>query len=178
MKTKKLLLALPVMALFVGAMGTMPAFAAETEKTTPVAYDNTQTIPDPDDPTAPTWGVSVPTQIVFTDTQRSVGVDVKLVSIPTGGTGVNDGVGTNVVSIKAKSANGYKVQLADGTDQMTYTMQYGATTATGTNTYVEIASLTAAAAIKAGTATLSGTATQAGMHTDTVTYQISSPVAP
>lgn len=168
MKKKMLTMAAALMAA-TAMTGVSSAFAAEGTKDVPVTYDNRNIIPDPDNPDNAEWGVVVPTAIVFTETVKERDADVELVGM--NGHTITELSDDFAATVKVKSKNGMLLQLTDGSDQVSYTLDYEGTGVTG-KTDVDIASLTKADALKTGKAKLAGEATKLGDHTDTLTYTV------
>lgn len=135
----------------------------------PVSYDNRNNVTDPDNPGKPTWSVSIPPSITFTDTAKTQDVDVEL--NPMSGSKLTDFTNSFTVSVKLKSTNGLKL-IADS-EELSYAMAYGSTSVSGT-TEASIATLTKASAKQAGTATLDAAAkpTKIATYTDTLTYTV------
>ncbi len=180
MKTLNKLIA-ATMALTVAApVLSSSIFAAdgtEGSDTTEVTYNNSTIIPDPDNPTAATWGVEIPKVIAFTDKVKTISADVKLSDLSADGKALYP---TNGVKVTVKSANSFLLKLPVGEekDDIQYTMTYKTSGGTDlklerNDTAQEIGTLmpTSAEKIK-GTATMLGTATKTGNHSDTLTYTI------
>lgn len=163
-KTNKIFAATLSLALML-PMLTVSAFAAGASETgtTNVQYDNTHGIPDPDHPDNPSWAVTIPSSVVFTDSNPVINVDVELVSV-NGGT-----LPTSSITVEVTSANGYKLEVG-GADPVSYVVQYGSNIMS--TAMVSVGTVSSATTTISGTATLTGTATQTGSHTDTLTYTI------
>lgn len=168
MKSKKLALALATCSIAT-LMSGVQAFAVGPEsqgKEVPVSYDNTVSIPDPENPANAKWAVTIPSAITFTDAVKDVDASVELVAKNGGSlTGLN-------IAVNVQSTNGFKL---DGAEQLDYQVAYGQTilnsTTTGANK-TKIATLTEDAAKQDGLATLTGVASKAGSFTDTLTYTV------
>lgn len=163
-KTKKVLAGVFAFAL-VAPMLTAPVFAATETATAEVSYDNTNSVPDPDNPDNPDWAVKIPSSVVFTDANSSINVDVELISV-NGGT-----LPTTDIKVTVASKNNYMLQMTGvDTDDVSYILQYGGTSMSSTNTTV--GTLKDSNTKATGTARLAGTAKKTGAHTDTLTYTI------
>lgn len=175
MKSKKLLLALPALALMLGVL-TTPTFAATQEGTTPVIFENTQDITDPDNPDGSTWAVRIPRQLTLTrGATTSANIQLIVGDNAPAGSSLTSLLGTKKVPVGVKSVNGYLVQ--NSTSSADYSLSYGnvGQTLAGTAEQ-EIAQLSAAAPEKIGTAFIVGTPTAVGTHTDTLTYVVYSAI--
>ena len=154
-----------LVAAMATAMFATTAFAMEDNQAeTKVSYNNTNQIPDPDDPEDPQWAVEVPSSIVFTDDIKEVDATVKLVATEGGSIS-----GVSGVNVAVASAHKYKLELAGGADPVEYTLTYSGQTA-NSGTVGTLAETTAEEI--SGKAVMTGTATQAGDHTDTLTYTV------
>lgn len=173
MKTAKLLkrTGVSVFALAIFASSVVPAFAVGKEsgdKNVPVTYES-NIIPDPDKPEAPTWGVTVPSKIAFNDEHmKETDVDVELVGM--NGSTLNDLNPTFRVEVYARSMSGMVLQEA-GKDNLAYTLEYGGIFLNKKET-VTIATLGKDAPKKSGVATLTQKALEKGAYTDTLVYKI------
>ena len=153
MKAKKVIALAMVMTMGL-SMSTLGVSAAEGTGTTEVSYNNQNEIPDPENPADPEWVVTIPSSIVFTDTNKELDASVELVektALPAG--------------------NNYHLQLGSGDDAVSYSLTYDGKLMTDTN--IEVAVLNSSSRKKAGKAILTGNATKAGLHTDTLTYTVS-----
>ncbi|MBY0757208.1 hypothetical protein K5V21_17390 [Clostridium sardiniense] len=161
---KKKILALAICAASTSMLSGVTAFAATGSQTVPVTYDASTSIPDPDNPGAPTYQVVIPSAISFTEVNKPVDASVSL----TEGADKNTAyTGESKVNVTVASANGYKVQLADDTDKLDYTLAYGANTNNAT-----VGQLTKTNTTIKGQALLKQAATKTGVHTDTLTYTV------
>lgn len=152
------------------AIGMVQAVGATNK--TPVSYDYTGRA----DPANPDYAVSIPTGLVFDAKNVDNAIDLSVKLVPAQGE-------TNITAnckaeVKVKSANGYKVSLAGGVDEISYKVLYEGVELSGTTDTV-IGTLqkntTAPADDKLkieGSAKLLGVATRTGNHTDTLTYTI------
>lgn len=182
MKTLNKLIA-ATMALTVAApVLSSSIFAAdgtEGSDTTEVTYNNSTIIPDPDNPTAATWGVEIPKVIAFTDKVKTISADVKLSDLSADGKALYP---VNGVKVTVKSANSFLLKLPVGEekDDIQYTMTYKTSGGTDlklerNDTAQEIGTLKSTddpSKVIKGTATMLGTATKTGNHSDTLTYTI------
>ena len=162
MKAKKVIALAMVMTMGL-SMSTLGGSAAEGTGTTEVSYNNQNEIPDPENPADPEWVVTIPSSIVFTDTNKELDASVELVektALPAGD-----------VTVTVKSGNNYHLQLGSGDDAVSYSLTYDGKLMTDTN--IEVAVLNSSSRKKAGKAILTGNATKAGLHTDTLTYTVS-----
>lgn len=147
-------------------MMTTSVFAADGTGTTEVQYDNTNSIPDPENPDDPTWSVQIPSSVVFTDGAPVVNIDVELKSVNGGALPAGD------VTVTVASTNGYELLLASGNDPVEYVARYGDVNMTDTVTAV--GTLNETTTKIEGKATLTGSAAQTGEHSDILTYTITS----
>lgn len=172
MKRKKILAAAAVTAMALGTVASpMTTYAATSDQTVNVTYDNTNVVTDPDNPNTPTWGVSVQTAVTFLDTAKERNADVELVGV--NGHAVSE-LPTNLsVEVNVKSKNALKLELDATTnkDPVAYTLVYGTANVSGT-TAVKVATLTKTAPKQEGKATLTGAAKVKGTHKDVLTYTI------
>lgn len=180
MKTLNKLIA-ATMALTVAApVLSSSIFAAdgtEGSDTTEVTYNNSTIIPDPDNPTAATWGVEIPKVIAFTDKVKTISADVKLRDLSPDGNALYP---TNGVKVTVKSTNSFLLKLPGAEkDDIQYTMTYkktdGDLTLARNDSEQEIGTLKSTddpSKVIKGTATMLGTATKTGNHSDTLTYTI------
>lgn len=166
MKAKKLLLAALAVGILVPASAGS-VFAATSTGETPVSYDNRNYIPDPDNPNAPAWAVTIPSAVNFTDDNKIIDTTVELISVNGGDLPTTD------VTVTVASRNDYKLKKSLGASgDLSYKLIYDGKIMSKTIT--EVAKLKASEAIKAGTANL-GTdkAPERGQYTDTLTYTVS-----
>ncbi|EAD7292670.1 hypothetical protein ABZ40_13410 [Listeria monocytogenes] len=159
------LVVIAVMMIMVLSMGKeVYAAATASSKNIPVTYDNTL-VPDPDNPGAATWGVSLPGKIMFSDNQKTVSdLDVTLKGMS--GYDIPDGLS---VDVSVKSLNGFNVKHND--TLISYTLNYDGTLLTGKGDNV-LTELTKDSFTRKGTATLTGTTTVQGSYSDTLTYTV------
>lgn len=165
-------------ALILG--GTVSAVSADTtaEGKTNVGYTS-GAITDPENPSNPTWSVSIPKDFVFTDGNLTKDVDVTLNEI--GGVAFSN---DKKVQIDVKSDNVYKLENATNTNvgELAYTLTYGEDAGKVTNPdNATIGDLTKAAMKLEGTATLEATQlTNVGVdgtYKDILTYTVHAAVA-
>lgn len=180
MKTLNKLIAATMAVAVAAPVLSSSIFAAdgtEGSDTTEVTYNNSTIIPDPDNPTAATWGVEIPKVIAFTDEVKKISADVKLRDLSADGVAFYP---ANGVKVTVKSANSFLLKLpVDGEkDDIQYAMSYKKSDGTdltlkrdGTAQDIGTLMPTSAEEIK-GTATMLGTATKTGNHSDTLTYTI------
>lgn len=162
-KLKRMLIGAFAMVMMI-AGATSGVFAASQSGTTEVMYENTNEIPDPDDPNAPKWSVKIPSKIEFSDTTRRVDASVELVSIDGGALPATD------VLISVESMNGYKLNLATKDDEVAYSLIYAGNTMT--NTVTEVGKLNDTNVKISGEAILKGSAKKPGNHTDYLTFTV------
>ena len=166
---KKRIIALAICAASTSMLSGVTAFATTGSKTVPVTYNASTSIPDPNNPGAPTYQVVIPSAISFTEVNKPVDASV---SITDGTDKATPYKGNDTVKVQVKSTNGYKVKLADGSDELNYSLAYGANTMAGVNTNQEVGQLTKTKTSIKGQATLKDAATKTGVHTDTLTYTV------
>lgn len=163
MNKKKILLG----TLLLGTMMTTSfgtVLAAPGTGETPVAYDNRNDIPDPENPDTPEWAVTIPSAITFTDDNKVIDASVELVA-----KGSSTTLPTDDISVTVESLNNYK--LKNGADEISYKLKYGGTEMSDTVTAV--ATLNDTAPTKSGQAILgSESASARGTYSDTLTYTI------
>lgn len=182
MKKVKSLLTLAVsFAMIAPSFASIGAWTdTQPGPTTPVAYDNSSNIPDPDNPTNPAWTVQVPSSITFTDNAKKVAANVSMQT-------VNDGtMPTYDVEVMVASTNGYKLQLGTtNAKTLDYDLQYQKTdgslqsikalSGTDFKTAATIGKFpqnsTSGKTIE-GYAILTGTATETGRYSDQLTYTL------
>lgn len=169
-------------ALAVGS--AVPALAAEVDGRTNVSYNTLNIVPG-----TATWGVQIPSGIVFTaDQSKGEQADVKLVEIDPGtgaitpGTGLDNSVlpgssgGTGgKVDVSVQSANAMKLTLTGGTDPVPYQVVYRGSLLAGPVTVNDgaktvIASLDETNDTATGVAHRLGAGASDGAHTDVLTY--------
>lgn len=182
MKKTKILVGAMALSMVIPMM-SINSFAATGSATTPVTYDSSNEIPDPDNPINPEWAVVVPAAINFSDTNggRNVKTDVSIIT-KNGATELPGGASTpdNYVEVTLKSDNAYTLYAStQGVDDMTYEVKYAGTPAVtldSTNpdakTGVVIGQLSDTTQSIAGLATLKGAAKISGSHTDQLTYTV------
>lgn len=165
MKKKLIALAIGASAattLFSGVQAF--ALGLEGSKSVPVTYDSSTSIPDPDNPTNPTYQVVIPSAITFTEVNKPVDASV---SIKDGQDKSKPYVGSDTVKVSVSSQNNYKVTMNGSNDDLNYNLSYGAHTNDGS-----IGNLTQNNAEIKGQAVLKDPATKVGNHTDTLTYTV------
>ena len=165
---KKRIIALAICAASTSMLSGVTAFAATGDRAVPVTYDASTSIPDPDNPGAPTYQVVIPSAISFTEVDKAVDAAV---SIASGADSSKDYTGGANVKVKVASTNGYEVKLADNTDALNYTLSYGSKTMTGTAAQ-ELGTLSTSNKKIEGQAVLKQAAKKTGVHTDTLTYTV------
>ena len=163
---KKKILALAICAASTSMLSGVTAFAATGTQTVPVTYDASTSIPDPDNPGAPTYQVIIPSAVTFTKVGEAVDASI---AIKNGADKTQDYAGSDNVNVKVASTNGYKVK--NGSDELAYTLAYGSKTMTG-NTAQDVATLNSTNKNVTGQATLKDAATKTGVYTDTLTYTV------
>lgn len=179
LKQKTTLLAGLGVAIITGsALSPVIAFASgnSTPKNVTVGYDAKDDIVDPDSPDNPTFSVTIPKNIQFTNAKREFVADVVLNDI------ANDKfaqLANKYVSIDLKSKNGY-VLTNDENAKIAYEMTYGGqkldASTPGTMTK-EIGQLTSTKTRLTGTAELIGLEDSklgeySGEYRDTLTYTV------
>ena len=159
---RRILSGILVAAMATAMLGT--TVLAETgTATTDVSYNNTNQIPDPDNPEDADWAVEVPSSIVFTDDVKEVDATVRLVATEGGSI-----EGVSNIDVTVVSDNGYELQLSGGADPVAYTLTYDQQTANSET----VGTLSTENNTISGKAVMTGTATQSGNHTDTLTYTV------
>lgn len=165
-KIKSVLLSAAALTL-VAPLFAVSANAADwpVNGSTPVTYDNSNSIPDPDNPGNPQYSLNIPSSIVFTDTAKSVKADVTLKKATTD-VGAYPAFG---IDVTVASTNAFKLKM--GNDELDYALVYDGKSMNATDNTVGsfAANLTSDTTIQ-GTANLIGTATKTGTYTDTLTY--------
>lgn len=163
MNKKRILATVMAMGMLVQTTG-VTALAASGSETTPVTYDNTSTVPDPDNPDSPQWAVTIPSAIAFSDDNKTIDASVELIA-------KNGATTLPNVNVTVSSQKGYKLENATG-DEVSYALKYGNKTMTNADTAV--ATLTQGAAKSIGTATLGADASSSkrGTYEDTLTYSV------
>ena len=163
MKVQKVIVMAMVMTMGL-SMSTLGVSAAEGTGTTNVSYNNQNEVPNPDpsDPTAPEWMVTIPSSIVFTDDNKEIDASVELLE--------QTGMPTSPVKVTVKSANEYNLNLTDSSDPVSYVLSYAGKSMSAAETAV--AELSDTNTRQEGTAKLTGKATKAGVHTDILTYTV------
>lgn len=165
---RRILSGILVAAMATAMLGT--TVLAETgTATTDVSYNNTNQIPDPDNPEDADWAVEVPSSIVFTDTVKEVDATVKLVAIDNADISDVKNVQVTVESEISDSEDPYTLTLTGGADPVEYTLKYENQ---GANSGIVGTLAGNGATSISGTAVMTGTATAAGNHTDTLTYTV------
>lgn len=167
-------------AAALAAGSAVPAFAAPQSGTTNVTYSSSSHIPG-----TKGWGFEIPTAIPF-GVDKLVGVDatVNLYNTNPGGTvdQIPDAdIPASGVKLHLKSANGFKLQKAEGAlDPVAYQITYTDTSTAQptTNVFDEstgatgkaIGTFTKANHTMKGEALRTGNAGQSGVHTDMLTF--------
>lgn len=117
---KKLLVTMLAGVLIIGGTVLPVSAASETGKTN-VGYLSGQ-IPDPDNPSNPTWSVSIPKDFVFTDGNLTKNVDVTLNEI------TGEFNTAKKVQVDVESKNTYLLKNTDSTvavQELQYKLNYG-----------------------------------------------------
>lgn len=137
----------------------------------PVTYDYSGTA----EPVSPNYAISIPTGLVFDarNPSNSLKIDVEM-KAPQGQSAIT---APSKADVSVKSANEYMVQLADGSDAIKYTVEYGGVVLSGATskkigTLAKDAPSTTDCLKIEGSAKLNGVATKTGAHVDTLTYTI------
>lgn len=148
-----------------GMLSSVSAFAADQTKDVPVSYSSSTSIPDPQNPQAPTYVVNIPASITFTDANKKIDTTVSMTN-PDG----TDYVGQASASVKVTSKNNYK--LKNGNHEVDYKLMYaGNVMSAGVQ---NVGTLSQNNKVASGTAQLTGTATTTGNYSDVLTYTVSS----
>lgn len=167
-------------AAALAAGSAVPAFAVEKSGTTNVTYSSSSHIPG-----TKGWGFEIPTSIPFgIDKLVAVDATVNLYNINPGST-VDDipdaDIPASGVKLHLKSANGFKLQKADGApDPVAYRITYtdSSTTPVTPNVFDEstgaagkaIGTFTKENHTMKGEALRTGNAKESGVHVDTLTF--------
>lgn len=169
---KKILVSMLAGTLIIGG-AVLSVSAATGQGTTNVGYTS-GAITDPDNPSNPTWSVSIPKDFVFTDGNLTKNVDVILNEI--GSVAFPD---DKQVQVDVESKNGYTLNNANATvKNLDYELKYEDALK---NTDGKIGDLTAGDKTLEGTATLEGTQLTNigvdGTYKDVLTYTVYSATA-
>lgn len=172
-KTSKILVGALTMALALPMMA-IGANAATESGTTPVTYDTSYNIPDPDNPAIPEWAVVIPKVIVFTDDVNGREVDANVTLVAKNGVALP--TGNDVIEVKLKSTNGFNLKY--GAENLPYSVTYSADTIIGSLSTTTGVVETTIGKLQNGNVTitskakLAGNATVSGSHEDTLTYTV------
>lgn len=171
---KKLIVSMLTGALILGGTVSSVSAAATADGKTNVGYTS-GAITDPENPSNPTWSVSIPKDFVFTDGNLTKNVDVTLNVLDEMNTPFPS---TDKVQVDVASKNTYKLTTTGATvSELSYELKYGSII----NTDGRIGDLTADAKTIGGNATLEATQlTNVGVdgtYKDVLTYTVHAAVA-
>lgn len=159
-------------------------FAARSQdKSTIISYDGSEDIADPDYPFDPHYVVSTPGNVTFTDSNKVFNGEVEMLAVDEDGN-TSPYEGDGVADVFVKSNGQFKLALANGSDEVSYDYLYASNagdTATidrkADNTqkdFQKLFSINKDNSKYKVRYKLTGKTTKKGVHTDTLTYQVSS----
>lgn len=161
---KKNLITYSILAttLFTCLSGGINAFASTNEVN--VKYSPSTIIKEG------TYSIKMPKAIEFTEKKRTLPIDLKLCNI-----NGSDYTGGDIsIESKVSSKNGFKLKLADGSDELEYILSYGEVTVKSQKGEQVIGNLTKLEPTLKGNVVLPETsqASTSGEYSDVITYTI------